>query len=177
MGFCTVPIQQYPLPHKRPGVARVAAVFGSTSGWLSASANFISSSHSPAAVPGAHHHAVAQSPLIGSALINSVRHPFLDSSVLLNSPLCSLSSPPLTICLLLLPLAAVAWSSFRQSIGNSLPLYSPLLSSQLFSLSNLRSGSICLVFGISSFAIHVLSSLLFSIFLVYLSDLGSECLF
>ncbi|UKZ87600.1 uncharacterized protein TrAFT101_003386 [Trichoderma asperellum] len=72
-------------PPQETGVSRVAAVFGSTCGWLSASANFISSSHSPAAVPGAHHHAVAQSPLIGSALINSVRHPFLDFRALFQS--------------------------------------------------------------------------------------------
>lgn len=70
----------------------------------------------------------------------------------------------------LLPLAAVAWSSFRQSIGNSLPLCSPLLSTQLFSLSNLRAGSICLFFGISDFAIHVLFSLFLSFSLLFIQS-------
>lgn len=65
-----------------------------------------------AAVPEAHHHAVAQSPLIGSALLNSVRHPFFDSSVLLNSPLLLVLSSPYYLPILL-PLAVVAWPSFR----------------------------------------------------------------
>jgi hypothetical protein len=132
MAFCTVSISRHPLPHKT-GVARVAAVFGSTSGRLSASANFISSSQSPAAVPGAHHHAVAQSPLIGSALINSVRHPFLDLSVLLNYPLCSLSSPPLTICqsVSLLP------SSLGQASGIDRQFSASLLS-YIYPLSSSR---------------------------------------
>lgn len=148
MRCCTVSIFQHPLPHKT-GVARVAAVFGSTSGC------------SQPLPTSSLHLTVCGCPWGASPRSRAIAFDRIRASQFSSSSLFRLVYPPQFSSLLLvlsspyylpvlLPLAAVAWSSFRHRSAISLPLCSPLLSSQLLSLSNLRTGSICLVFGSSS---------------------------
>lgn len=138
-------------PPQRLSGARVAAVFGSTSGWPSASSNFTSSSHSAAAVPEAHQHAIAQSPPSGPRLSIQFVIPFL-TSLSASILFCSffLSSPA---CLVLLPLWPL---SLDQAFGNrSAILCLFLVFSCLFRSSrpqNLRVEPLLFSsFGISSF--------------------------
>lgn len=170
-------IQTSTPPHNA-GVARVAAVFGSTSGRLSAFANFILFISLSCGCPwGAspRSRAIAFDRIrafqfSSSSLSRLVYPPQFSFQFLILFPLLSLP--------VLLPLAAVAWSSFRHRSAIFCLFaifYCPLSSSRC---PTSVAGPICLVSGSSSFAIHVLFSLFLSLslFLVYLSDLGSECL-
>lgn len=111
MRFCTVSIFQQPLPHKT-GVARVAAVFGSTSGCsqpLPTSSLHLTLCGCPrGASPRSRAIAfdrIRASQFSSSSLSRLVCSPQFSSLLLvLSSPYY----PPI-----LLPLAAVAWSSFR----------------------------------------------------------------